>query len=411
MGAPSERIVLSEGWEGAIYREWSFPPEVIETWNALALRYGDSGIFISHGFFENWWKAFGNTAGELLLLILKKDGEIKAIFPCCLQAASIGGKSNHFISSLTNDHSCYYDFIVDSEFRQAAIPHFVRLIRMRYPGFQLCFDKLHASCENISMLLMELRREWMPASKYQQPWSPWINVSGDCAGFYNKLSGGLRNNLRRYRKRAEADGKLCLEIIQKSDRLDEVLDTVFEIEGNSWKRATGTAIKCKTEVESYYRQLAGWAMEHDQLLIFLLKLGDKPIAGNYCLCSGKTVFQLKTGCLESFKKLSPGKLIHDEIIKYLFQSQQVEIYDFMGHPDSWKKEWTKNSYDYCSLRAFPKSLTGWSEYTMKYGWKDCLKRFHLVQNILLLRNQKDVKSTRSSPKKALEPAKHCGIGD
>lgn len=41
-------MYLSDGWSGVIYQEWDFPAEVVETWERLALDYGDAGIFVSY---------------------------------------------------------------------------------------------------------------------------------------------------------------------------------------------------------------------------------------------------------------------------------------------------------------------------------------------------------------------------
>jgi len=41
------------GWKGEIYQQWEFPNEVIEVWYTHAREYGDNGIFLSSGWFEN----------------------------------------------------------------------------------------------------------------------------------------------------------------------------------------------------------------------------------------------------------------------------------------------------------------------------------------------------------------------
>jgi hypothetical protein len=48
MRQDKEHMYLSDGWSGVIYQEWDFPAEVVETWERLALDYGDAGIFVSY---------------------------------------------------------------------------------------------------------------------------------------------------------------------------------------------------------------------------------------------------------------------------------------------------------------------------------------------------------------------------
>lgn len=378
-------VPLGKGWEGQVYREWNIPHEVIEQWDRIASQYGDKGIFINYGWFDCWWKAFGDGKSPFVV-VLQKDGEIKAIFPLCTDG-------DH-LSSMTNSHTCHYDFIVDTEIGDEAISYFIHVLQQCSSGKGVSFDYLDESSKNRQSIIQQLRRSRTPFHPYSQPWAPWMEISDIWSSFDNKLSSGMRNNLRRYLKRAESSGKVQLEIIKNTEKLDKILDVMFEIEFQSWKGDNGTAIKSQPEVEKFYRLLARWAMQNSHLQLFLLKIDDLPIAANYCLHYGQTVYQLKTGYLESYKKISPGKLIHYEIIKFLCESKCFVKYDLLGACDPWKMEWTSNSSRYGSIKVYPKSLGGWVAYSSKYGWKDLLKRSSMV------RRAKNWLDSRREPKVA-----------
>ena len=162
---------------------------------------------------------------------------------------------------------------------------------------------------------------------------------------------------------------------------------MFEIEFRSWKGKEGTAIKSDPEVKSFYRDLTHWAMGENCLLLFLLKLDGLPIAGSFCLSSGKTVFLLKPGYDESFSSLSPGSLLQAEILKYLFALPEIAVYNFLGACDRWKMEWTSSSGESSSVRVYPKSLRGWGQYCFRYGWKTTLKRLRVTRLVVDRKNQ------------------------
>ncbi|MBI3805583.1 MAG: GNAT family N-acetyltransferase [Nitrospirae bacterium] len=364
------QISLPEGWEAEIYRDWNFPAEVIERWKTLAERQGDMGLFVGAGWFESWSKAFGSKE-KLLIMILKKEGETKAIFPCCIDSSS--EESPKRIGSLTNDHTCYYDFIIEAETREEALAHFMGVLR-RLTSHEVFFEYIPSSGENVNSFLRLLRHHWTPFHIYSGPWAPWLELSGDWERFSSALPGRLRNTLKRCRKKAEEKGKLQFEVIRESQQLDDILDVLFEIESRSWKGKGGTAMKSDPEAERFYRELAHWAMTEGCLFLFLLKLDGVPIAGSFCLSSGKTVFLLKPGYDDSFSALSPGSLLQAEVLKYLFMLPEISVYNFLGACDRWKTEWTSTAGNVGSLKVYPRSLNGWGRYVLKYGWKDLLKR-------------------------------------
>ena len=374
----SDRISLPGGWEGEIYRHWNFPPEVIHSWRRLVRDYGDAGIFLSDGWFENWWNAFGES-GQLLVLVLKKEGETRAIFPCRIKSVPGDAGKRNVIGSMTNDHTCHYDFIIDPEVRKEALALFIRALRRITSDAEIMFEYMPSSGENVVAYIRALRRDWIPVHTSHGPWAPWVEVSGDWDRFLGALPGKLRNTLKRCRKHAEEKGKLEFEVIRQNQGLDEILDALFEIESRSWKGKEGTAIKSAPEIESFYRCLAHWAMEENRLFLFLLKLDGFPIAGSFCLSSRKTVFLLKVGHDEAFGQLSPGSLLQGEILKYLFMLPEISAYNFLGACDPWKIRWGSSPGESRSLRVYPKSLRGWSRYIVRYGWKIPLKRFRAIR--------------------------------
>jgi len=375
-----DHIQLSGGWEGDVYRSWDFPPDVVESWNSLARAAGDWGVFIGYGWFEAFWRAF-SQGREPFVVVLKKEGKVKAVFPCCTMTGSGNDPQKDPVSSLTNDHTCHYDFLIEPELRQDAIGCFIELWRRIAPDREITCEYMPAFGQNGISFVQGLHKARIPVHTDDGPWAPWLKMSGNWDQFWEALPRKRRDNLKRRRKRAEEKGKLQFEAIRESRRLDEMLDVLFEIESRSWKGKEGTAIQSEPEVDRFYRRLAHWAMRENRLVLFLLKLDGRPMAGGYCLSSGGTVFLLKIGRDESFDAFSPGSLLQAEIIKYLFTRPEISVYNFLGACNSWKTEWTSQTSDYGRIMAYPKSLTGWSRYVRRYGWKNFLKRFQVARTI------------------------------
>lgn len=373
----TKSIQLMDGWEAVLYQRWTFPPDLVQAWNSLARDAGDLSVFVGYDWFDAFWRAFARGR-ELFVIVLTKDGVTKAIFPCSIMAAPADGLAQGVISSLTNYHTYHYDFLIEPKERQDAIPCFIQSLRRLAPNRIVVLECMPSSAPNISLFLRCLRRSGIPVHGYSRPFAPWVNVSGDWDAYYRALPSRLRNDLQRRRRRSEERGRLQFEVIQPADDLDRVLDVVFEVEYRSWKGRAGTAIKCQPEVEQFYRLLAVMATRESRLLLFLLKLDETPIAAYFCLSSAETVFMLKSGYDENFASLSPGTLLHQEIIKYLFGLPKIKVCNLMGTCDSWKMDWTPHSGEYSWLRVYPKTWIGWSLYASELG-RAYLKRVNFLR--------------------------------
>ena len=341
---------------------------------------GGVGVFLCYGWFEAFWDAFGE-GHELFVVVLRSSGTMQAVFPCWRSNSSQEEPVNSTIGSLTNEHSCYYDFIVEPETRSEALSCFTGVLRQIAPDHEVLLEYLSLSENNPEQLIRNLRHIGNPVHAYSQPWAPWIELSGNWETFHRSLSGHMKGNLRRYRSKAEKIDPLHLEIVHDTDKLAPILDRLFEIENRNWKGHDGTAIKSRPDVERFYRHLASWALKDGRLLLFFLKLGEMPIAASFCLHSNGTVFQLKFGYDESFAPLSPGSLLQEDMVKYLFQTPEFQQYNFLGSCDAWKMRWTQSVGSYGFMRIYPRSLKGWGRYMHQYGWKNFLKQFMTVRRL------------------------------
>lgn len=126
--------------------------------------------------------------------------------------------------------------------------------------------------------------------------------------------------MRKCRKKAQSAGGLRFEILELSQSLEALLDSIFVIEFNSWKGRNGTAILCQPETVDFYKRLAHWVQEHGHLTIYLMRLNETPIASVYCLKNGQTVFGIKAGYDDSLGSISPGNLLYQDMFELLFNS-------------------------------------------------------------------------------------------
>ena len=190
--------------------------------------------------------------------------------------------------------------------------------------------------------------------------SPYIEVNGDWQSFLQRLTSKRRSNLRRLRRRLEAQGEVAVEVLDGSDRLDDLLDEGFEVEARGWKGSQGSAIASDKQSVEFYRRVAGWAAARGSLRLAYLRLSERPLAFDYCLEEGGVHYLLKTGFDPEYRSFAPGVLMREEMLARAF-SLGLKAYEFLGADAPWKREWTDSYRERRLVQAFAPSPLGVAE--------------------------------------------------
>lgn len=358
-------IALGADWRAEILHSWNLGSEVRKQWEQFAHNYGDRGLFLSPGWFETWWGVFGKT-GHLFIVTLYAGDKLKGIFPCWIESDGV-------LSGMANE--LYFDFLLDSSDQDGILDRFLEVLA-RSGHARARFPTMSHHCGNGAALLESLRRAHFPFWKWVESYGPKVDVScprwEDLEGTFQSK---LLNNLKKGRRRAEQQGSLLFEEVRNRESLEKILDEAFAVEGSGWKASKGTAINQSAEKSEWYRSISLWAAKQGVLRMYLLRLNGRLIAFDLGLESGQTVFALKTGYDEHIAtRFSAGNLMRCEVLKSLWSRPEIDRYDFLGETFPWKLEWTSFTDEVSSVFVYPRTLRGWAQYMLKYGWKQPVKK-------------------------------------
>lgn len=155
-----------------VYQEWDFPSCVIEAWKRLSDAYGTAGLFLSPEWFERWWSALGR-GGRLFVIVFEEQGEVQGIFPCWI--GGLGHEAGEgTISSLTNDHTFYFDFLIQPGASKRIFSDFVRFIQRTRPRFKMAFECLGDRYQTGSELGSEMRRFGFPTHRCVEDYGTYL---------------------------------------------------------------------------------------------------------------------------------------------------------------------------------------------------------------------------------------------
>jgi CelD/BcsL family acetyltransferase involved in cellulose biosynthesis len=331
---------------------------ITDEWDALVSFVGASP-FCAPGWFDAWWKAFGS--GRLDVFTLRRDGELLAVLPVA--------ERHGMRRALTNWHTPELEIpAVESAARRALLR---RVLKSKRSSLQLAM--LTAGSEDAHDFATVASEEGLRVLPRTIEHSPYVRLEGDYEDYERTLAQRRRSELRRRRRRLAERGVLTFEVETGEERLDELLDEGFAVEGSGWKTEQGTAILSRPETETFYRLVAGWAAPRGSLRLAFLRLDGRPIAFHFTIEEGSSAYQLKGGYDREFRELAPGQLLVQDMIRWAF-GRGLQTYEFLGADEAFKLDWTASLRKRIALHAFPHSPAGAVAWTAQSYGRPLAKR-------------------------------------
>jgi CelD/BcsL family acetyltransferase involved in cellulose biosynthesis len=319
-----------------------------DAWDDLAGRVRTSP-FLRPGWIEPWWRAFGT--GELNIVALRRGTALAAVVPLAHRLGAL--------SSVTNWHTPEFGLLAQderalAELAGAVIARAPRCLSLRFvPRESGDPEAFRAAAESAGyrVLVRTLER------------SPYVETHGERAPYDRTLDRKFLKELGRQRRRLEKLGAVSYSVETTTDLLDEC----FRLEALGWKGTGGTAIASHPETIRFYTEVARWAAARGTLRLAFLRLDGRPIACELMLEEGRTLYSLKAGFDDAYRRYGPGQLIVQDILEEAFR-RRLATYEFLGADEPVKLRWTDRTRERLSLQAFAPTATGiveWAAY--RYG--------------------------------------------
>ena len=317
---------------------------LIAEWESLAQR-TKAMPFLWPGWIAAWWSTFG--AGRLQVFAVYEDGHLTGILPLRRLRGRLG--------STTNSDTPLFGFVAENGTAVERLSHAVFSQRAR--SIDLSF--LSPADAGVSLTRAAAAAAGYRVLTESIQAAPYVATEGTWDAYQGTLRRKFRSELRRRRRRLEEEGSVSLEVSDGTERLDELLDEGFRVEGSGWKGAYGTSIGARPATRRFYTEVARWAAERGWLRLAFLRLDGRALAFDYCLEHEKTHYLLKTGYDPAYGRFAPGMIIRQLMLARAF-SNEVVTYDFLGLGSdyAWKREWASAQQERLFLRMFAPTALG-----------------------------------------------------
>jgi hypothetical protein len=171
--------------------------------------------------------------------------------------------------------------------------------------------------------------------------------------YWNTRSRDLKQNIRRYFKRATEAGMPCrLERVTDADRIGAAVDRYGLLESEGWKGRDGTALHPQNVQGRLYRELLERFAQQGSAIAYELYAGDQ-LAASRLMISGPTMHvMLKTTYRESLRQRAVGRLLLYLALEDLLQAPQPRPVEFFTRANQDLLTWATGTRDLISSTLY-----------------------------------------------------------
>jgi CelD/BcsL family acetyltransferase involved in cellulose biosynthesis len=336
-----------------------------DEWNALLARGPVDLPFLRHEWIGAWLDAFAPTARLRVLVARDRAGAAVGMAP--LLEERVRGALR--LVAPANDHSCRVEWILGPDASGAVAALWAHL-RDRLRWDVLLLRDLPRDGPTSLLLEPLARADEHLTGRWASMASPYLPLGGEpCEA---RTSSKFRANLRRRARRLAELGAVSVRRVSGGPDLGPAFAAFLALEAAGWKGARGTAIARDERLVSFYGAVVRDAAARGALAVRELVLDGRPIAIHLGLVHRGAYLLPKTAYDEQLGAVSPGQLLHREVLAECEHLGLREL-DFLGPDMDWKRDWVPRTRPHDWLYVYRSSLAGRAMHTLKHRVRPAVK--------------------------------------
>jgi hypothetical protein len=350
-------------------------------WNSLLESTTQAEPYLTHEWFEAWWKAF-HPGNHLHVLIALQNGHPLGIAPLMLCEGSFRGLRTQRICFMANGQSPAADFIIPDEHREQVLDSFIGyLLEEKDKWDVLELQKIHSRSPMMLPLRRVLRTRGLSFGLKEALKSPIIRTTGSWESFLQSKSRKFRKVLRNKLNRIERLGDVSVERATGEQEVLQRLEDIFLVSSKSWKHREGTAITDLASLTTFYQEVSRTMGRKGWVELWLMRDGKRPVAFEYHMNFKGVAYPIRADYDEDYRSLCPGSVLEHHILRELFSDPTVRQYNSCGHTYDYLLNWTLELREHLTVQVFNARVFSRLLYGMEYTAIPLLRRIG-VKNLV-----------------------------
>lgn len=186
-----------------------------------------------------------------------------------------------------------------------------------------------------------------------------VRLHASADDYLASRAGKLRNNLRRYAKKVEAEAlPLRYAVITDPAAVNEAVLRYAELESRGWKGASGTALSPESEQTVFYSGFLEAAARQQAASVHELWFGPAMAASRLAVRGPSMTVMLKTTYDEALAKLAPGRLLLAESLRDLHARGEGHSVEFYTDATADQLSWATDSRSIYDMRVYRRGPVG-----------------------------------------------------
>lgn len=297
---------------------------------------------------ESYLSALEAQADALLLVAIARGADVVGIVPLLARSRRMYGIRLRTLELPTHPHLSFSDVILD---RERVGPGLFTALHTFLAQRRLDRDAI------ILWNVLEDADAWalidaasarvVPRSSKACDYFPTHTGYEQLA---RQFSPKFKENLRRARRKLEREGRIDVVTARTPEDLARAFAAFLEVEAAGWKGAGGahTAIKLNPALVDFYDGLVTRFGARGECEINLLRVDERTVAAQFCLVVEDTLYALKIGFDEAYRKYAPGRLLLDAVIRAaLSQGRTVNLLSNAEWQADWHPQRLRSFNVYC----------------------------------------------------------------
>jgi len=324
-----------------------------EEWNRLLQRSYANTIFLTWEWLYAWWEVFG-AGGKLFIVVVRdQSGMLVGLAPLFIRKTryyKFPVREMAFIGMGLSDRQ---DFIISGE-NINIIDEIISKIQENIGKWDIvCLEQIP---DDSLLAKKEFTKYFLPEIELSSL-CPFIKLEGNWETYFKSIKRDFRTEIRNRIKKLNEIGNWEFKVDRKPIDVEMLINSIKDIEQRSRKMEIEKDLLSSFKNRAFLSKVCNFCTENNWLDFSTLRIAGKLVAYSLGFIYNETHYGYNTAYDKEFFKLSPGKIVINEKIKWFFENKYIiKVFDFSRGDSQVKCEWTSAKRRHLRIVFFNKSF-------------------------------------------------------
>ena len=169
-----------------------------------------------------------------------------------------------------------------------------------------------------------------------------IPLSGGFEQYWTLRSADLRRNIKRYGRKAEAEGPLAFQVWKHAE--PSLVDTLIQLHGERWQRQGEAGMVEVNGSDGFIREIS----QTDSCRLFSVQWKGIVVAVTLGFAGSRTIYSYLSAFDPQYEILGFGRYLLYRSLRWAFENQ-YERWDFLRGEEAYKNSWGAVQTQKCRL--------------------------------------------------------------